>query len=362
MAKTPIILHARTFISEIELELEEGQVESPVEGWLSHSHSLTSNIPDERAGYSQSLTDFVQVKQPQVTVTGIVTGNEDVNDFNKAWKKIYDIHRKATPVTVTTEWFTYSNMLLAKADAKPAGSPSRAMMVTLSFKKFVRAPKPPPPPKRRGVGLTRTSRNLRDYLIYQRSLNAWKNRANLAAITSLGFTDDSVEAISELNAPTVVDVSGINDWRALDNRGDTGFGRRATVETEDLQGGTGFYTTVQPASVRRRVTDLQPIGTVTVSGPGNPGGNATDDLVSALGDKPPTAFSIGFGDEPDEPEQLSEPDTLSPARQKEWALNEVVNNRAAAKAAERDAAAEVEDRADDHLQRAFGAKTQNVNK
>ena len=140
-----LILYARTFISEIELELEDGSVVSPVEGWLDHAHSLTSNIPDERAGYSQSLTDFAQVKQPQVTVRGVVTGNHDPKDFRKAWQKIYDVHRKATPVTVITEWFSYSNMLIAKADAKPAGQPSRGMMLTLTFKRFVRAPKPPPP-------------------------------------------------------------------------------------------------------------------------------------------------------------------------------------------------------------------------
>ena len=146
MPNTPIIISARPLVSNLELILEDGSISSPVAGWTADRHTGSNRIPDDKAGYYQSLTSFAQVKQAQVTLEGVISDLTSIADIRNGWDKIEQLRTRVTPVTVTTETKVYRNVLIEKAENRPIG---RGRRIVLTFKGFRRAPKPRP--KRRTV-------------------------------------------------------------------------------------------------------------------------------------------------------------------------------------------------------------------
>ncbi len=125
----PVVLTAETSVDQLVID-----------GWISHRHKRTTRVPDEPVEHGRNVSDHVQPYPPRLYLRGVISDFNGAGRGEAAVAALDRIHDNSELLTVTTEWATYENMVIAVSDASSAG---RGGQISLELV-HIRFAEPPP--------------------------------------------------------------------------------------------------------------------------------------------------------------------------------------------------------------------------
>ena len=96
-----------------------------VDGFPDTEHSLETLVGGEPLEDSREITDHVVARQERLTLTGWVSDWSGGNRPGDAWTEIRRLQKAGTPLRVVTEWGTYAEMVIRRAQANYEGRGQR---------------------------------------------------------------------------------------------------------------------------------------------------------------------------------------------------------------------------------------------
>ena len=99
-----------------------------VDGFPTTTHTLSLEKSDEPLEDGTSVTDHAVTLPEGLRLSGWVSDMESGSRPGSAWAAIRKLNQDKTPLTVTTEWGVYREMLLRKVDAFQEGRGCRFEM------------------------------------------------------------------------------------------------------------------------------------------------------------------------------------------------------------------------------------------
>ena len=112
MPNRPLILRAASVVEPLRLL---------VDGYPDHRHRLTTRIGGEPLEDGRDVVDHAVAAPKDLVLTGIVSDFNGTQRPRAAWRAIEDLHARAEPVRVTTEWQTYDEMIIRRCEGVAAG-------------------------------------------------------------------------------------------------------------------------------------------------------------------------------------------------------------------------------------------------
>lgn len=112
-----------------------GVLTAVVDGYPAENHRLETAIGGEPLEDGRNVTDHAVAREERLTLTGFVSDFQGGQRPAQAWEAIRTLQRSVTPVDVVTEWATYPEMLIRRAEAPKTG---RGMRFTLELQEVIR--------------------------------------------------------------------------------------------------------------------------------------------------------------------------------------------------------------------------------
>ena len=106
-----------------------------MDGWPSASHRLETTTGGEPLEDGAQITDHAVARQARVTLEGWVSDWSGGDRPAAAWDAIRTLQKSAEPVDVMTEWATYPEMLIRRAEAQHT---ARGMRMRIEFEEVIR--------------------------------------------------------------------------------------------------------------------------------------------------------------------------------------------------------------------------------
>ena len=126
MPNMPIIIRAQSSIGGLVLV---------VDGYTDRQHKLASRIGGEPLETGRQVTDHVVATPDSIIFTGSVSDMRGGERTTNAFEEIKRLRDDAEPVIVVTEWHTYPEMVIARAEPRPVG---RGMTVEIEMREILR--------------------------------------------------------------------------------------------------------------------------------------------------------------------------------------------------------------------------------
>ena len=106
-----------------------------VDGYPEATHKLETTTGGEPLEDGRRVTDHAVARQDRLTLTGWVSDFNGGDRPRAAWEEIRRLHKSVQTVRVVTEWGTYREMLIRRAEAPQN---TRGMQFTLELEELIR--------------------------------------------------------------------------------------------------------------------------------------------------------------------------------------------------------------------------------
>ena len=106
-----------------------------VDGFPHATHKLETSTGGEPLENGRQVTDHAVARQAKLTLTGWVSDFKGAGRPRAAWEAIQRLHDSLTPIRVVTEWGTYPEMLIRRAEAPQR---TRGMRFILELEELLR--------------------------------------------------------------------------------------------------------------------------------------------------------------------------------------------------------------------------------
>ena len=106
-----------------------------VDGYPDETHKLETTTGGEPLEDGRNVTDHAVARQDRLVLTGHVSDFNGGNRPGEAWQEIRRRHKAVTPIAVMTEWGTYPEMIIRRAEAPKR---TRGMRFTLELEEVIR--------------------------------------------------------------------------------------------------------------------------------------------------------------------------------------------------------------------------------
>ena len=126
MPNTPLLFNAATLDPPI---IVDGFIDDP------GTHILETSTGGEPLEDGAQVTDHAISLQEKVTLTGFISDFDGAERPGEGWERLRSLHKAVTPITVTTAWGTYPEMLIRRAEGRPIG---RGIEFTLELEQVIR--------------------------------------------------------------------------------------------------------------------------------------------------------------------------------------------------------------------------------
>ena len=107
-----------------------------IDGFPTGTHKLESTTGGEPLEDGRSVTDHVVAREERLVLNGWVSDFNGGNRPGEAWETIRRLHKSVTTLTVVTEYGTYPEMIIYRAEAPQE---SRGLRFTLELHEILRS-------------------------------------------------------------------------------------------------------------------------------------------------------------------------------------------------------------------------------
>lgn len=105
-----------------------------IDGFPSGSHRLRTNVGGEPLADGREVTDHAVAAPAELSLECWVSNFDGGQRPADAWQELQRLQKAAEPVSISTEWYFYREMLLISAEAPLA----RGLKGSLKFREIIR--------------------------------------------------------------------------------------------------------------------------------------------------------------------------------------------------------------------------------